>query len=139
MKWTKIFDMSCAEKVKVSWESRKEDFERFMNDISGATQEEFYEYGLSFDYVDPETFEDHPEGFFRYQLGFGGPTVEIRFFASQGISGWSLYRAEFWYLDWGGGAKIDVTSEETIKWLWQEINETQSTDYAFEKNMKEYT
>jgi hypothetical protein len=41
-----------------------------------------FEYGLSFDYVSPGTFgEEQTDGYFRYQLSWGGPSDEIRYYA----------------------------------------------------------
>ena len=42
---------------------------------------EFHEYGLAFDYVAPGTFNDQREGYWRYQISWGGPrrnSVSIR-------------------------------------------------------------
>ena len=41
-----------------------------------------FEYGLSFDYVTPGTFKSQVGGYFRYQLSWGGPSDEIRFYAT---------------------------------------------------------
>jgi hypothetical protein len=64
-----------------------------------------YEYGLCFDYVAPDTFNDQEEGFFRYQLSTGGPGDEFRIFA-QKVNDYrfSVYRIEYWFLDWFDGA-----------------------------------
>jgi hypothetical protein len=63
----------------------------------------FYEYGLSFDYVAPGTFQDQNEGYFRWQISWGGPSEEFRFYVSPGGS--VPYRVEFWLLDWFDGAR----------------------------------
>lgn len=39
----------------------------------------FDEYALSFDYVEPDTFDDQDRGYFRYQISYGGPSEEVRF------------------------------------------------------------
>lgn len=75
-----------------------------------------YEYGLSFDYVAPDTFSDQPEGFWRYQLSTGGPGDEIRFFASSPRS--RCYRVEYWFLDWWDGASLDITGSDVALMLW---------------------
>ena len=71
-----------------------------------------FDYGLSFDYVAPQTFNDQLEGYFRYQLSWGGPSDEFRIYANR-ISeyDWSIYKIEYWFLDWFDGAKINVTGE----------------------------
>jgi hypothetical protein len=48
-----------------------------------ATLGTFAEYGLGFDYVAPGTFVDAPEGYWRYQISWGGPSDEFRFYASR--------------------------------------------------------
>lgn len=59
-----------------------------------------YEYGLDFSYVEPETFSDQPIGYWRYQISWGGPSDEFRFF-DDGHDG---ARVEYWFLDWFDGA-----------------------------------
>ena len=72
----------CSERVKPRWESRKEDLELFMagTDPEHDTQS-FLQYALSFDYVPPLTWADQPVGFWRYQISWGGPSDEIRFWS----------------------------------------------------------
>lgn len=68
--------------------------------------ESFGEYGLSFDYVAPGTFGDHQkDGYFRYQMSWGGPSDELRFYGSPGRYGeLDCDRAEYVYMDWFDGA-----------------------------------
>lgn len=61
-----------------------------------------YEYGLSFDFVPAFTFSDQEIPFFRYQISYGGPSEEFRFFVDPHLV---PYKIEFWYLDWFDGAK----------------------------------
>jgi hypothetical protein len=75
----------------------------------------FNEYGLAFDYVAPGTFTDQEEGFWRYQLSYGGPQEEFRFYSSDMRR---VYRIEFWFLDWFDGASRDVTRVDTARALW---------------------
>lgn len=73
-----------------------------------------HEYGLSFDYVTAGTFNDQKEGYWRYQLSWGGPADEFRFYGDpQG----KVHRVEYWFLDWGDGASIDVTEHKTVRGL----------------------
>ena len=68
------------------------------------------EYGLGFDYVAPHTFgEDQDEGYFRFQISWGGPSEEFRIYANGREYDWSIYKLEFWFLDWFDGAKITLT------------------------------
>lgn len=65
----------------------------------------FNEYGLSFDYVAPKTFQGQRRGYFRYQISWGGPSDEFRFYAEKTGRNWTIDRVEYWFLDWGDGAK----------------------------------
>lgn len=92
------------------------------------------EYGLSFDYVPSTTFEDQTAGYFRYQLSYGGPAEEFRFFVDPEHN---LIRAEFWLLDWFTGSYIDCTSQQTVKSIWEHFKDTESSRYAFRRAMTE--
>ena len=77
----------------------------------------FHEYGLSFDFVESDTFDDQTEPYWRYQLSWGGPSDEIRFFAG---------RTEYWFLDWFDGAYRDISAEQwarDLRELFSEVNE----------------
>jgi len=69
----------------------------------------FYDYGLSFDFVEAGTFEDQPEGYYRYQFSYGGPSDEMRFHPDGTI--------EYVFMDWFCGVGFDVTGEEAAEWL----------------------
>jgi len=68
-----------------------------------------YEYGLSFDYVEVGTFNGQCEGYFRYQLSWGGPSDEFRFY-----TGFDKvpYRVEYWFMDWFDGAHRQLSGED---------------------------
>lgn len=73
-------------------------------------------YGLGFNFVEAKTFGNQNQGYYRFQLSFGGPTEEIRFFVDNTI--------EFVYLDWGCGIGFDISSEhwaEQLKNYFEEI------------------
>ena len=61
--------------------------------------------GLCFDYVDPNTFNDQKEGYWRWQLSWGGPGDEFRIYVNPDKS---VHRIEYWYLDWYDGAKVEL-------------------------------
>lgn len=106
--------------------------EDHFDDMAEAMRERFYEYGLSFDYVAPNTFNDQPEGYIRYQLSWGGPSEEFRFYVSPSCNEYDnpYYRAEFWYLDWFGGACVDVTSDKTVSMLYEWFDSCGSVSHA---------
>ena len=74
-------------------------------DYVEVAETELDEYGLCFDYVEPNTFEDQKRGYLRWQLSWGGPSDEFRFFIDEqgGITD-----IEYHFMDWFDGAVIDV-------------------------------
>jgi len=68
----------------------------------------FHEYGLAFDYVKEGTFEQD-EAYFRYQLSWGGPSDEFRFYVNPGFT---CHRIEYWFLDWFDGAEVILEGED---------------------------
>ena len=89
--------------------SARDDFEQFLaeefSDLVGY--DDFFDYvnqsGLGFDRVEAGTFKDQRAGYWRWQLSWGGPSDEFRLFDNGDL--------EYWYLDWGDGAKVDVEDE----------------------------
>ena len=71
-------EKSCEDRIDDRLASTLEDLEDLMQreDIGTAINE----YFLSFDYVEPETFNGQKEGFFRLQMSWGGPSDEFRIF-----------------------------------------------------------
>ncbi len=84
----------------------------------------FYEYGLSADYVAPGTFTGQRQGYFRFQISWGGPSEEVRFYISQGVRGYVAHKIEFVFMNWGTGIGLDVTNEDWAKWLFEQFEET---------------
>lgn len=70
-----------------------------------------YEYGLSFDYVEEDTFDDQEEGYWRWQLSWGGPSSEFRFYNETNKSS-ELYKIEYWFMDWFDGANIELSGKD---------------------------
>ncbi len=93
-----------------------------------------YEYGLSFDYVAPGTFGDQPEGYARFQISWGGPSEEYRFYVGPGFE---LQRAEFWYLDWFDGAPITCTQNETVREVYEWFRQAGAVETEYQKACKE--
>ncbi len=65
--------------------------------------------GLCFDYVDPDTFTNQKEGYWRWQLSWGGPGDEFRIYINPDKS---VHRIEYWYMDWYDGAKVTLDPEK---------------------------
>ncbi|PVV83296.1 hypothetical protein [Dehalogenimonas alkenigignens] len=68
----------------------------------------FHEYGLCFDYVPKRTFRDQKRGYFRWQLSWGGPADEFRFYMDEDLDAVEI---EYWFLDWDDGAGKKVSGE----------------------------
>jgi catechol 2,3-dioxygenase-like lactoylglutathione lyase family enzyme len=138
---------TCQDLVKDAWNSLKADIEglltsdpdkarEFLADLGYSTAQEtvsddealeqaqaaFSEYGLALDYVEPNTFEGQREAYVRFQISFGGPSEEVRFFLNPDLS---LHKAEFWYLDWFDGASTDITLDEATVLMcgWMDVSE----------------
>lgn len=76
-----------------------------INEIADNAMTEWHEFGLSFDYVEPFTYDDQRDGYWRFQISWGGPSEELRAWFD---SNDQLRALEFWFLDWGEGAMVDV-------------------------------
>lgn len=121
--------------------SRKEDFEFYMengydsesldedqnnyNELQGkfADLGDFWDYGLSFDAV-TEYDEDYGEEtikYYRYQLSWGGPSEEVRFYPDN--------RIEFVFLDWFCGVGFNVTYCPVFKFLRDHFNELEMLNF----------
>ena len=95
--------LTCTERVEAAKNSRIADLKAFMeldNEETSGEWEIGY-YGLSWDYVEPDTFEDQPNGYYRYQISWGGPSEEFRYYTDAMLN---AYKVEYWFLDWWDGA-----------------------------------
>ena len=118
---------TCESRVEAHLESRITDLRRLWRAYCNGDEEEdedlgsIHEYGLCFDYVPAGTFSDQREGYFRYQLGTGGPGDEFRFYADAQRK---VHRIEYWFLDWFDGAcRILAGEDESLLveiWDWFE-------------------
>lgn len=118
---------TCEQRIAANLVGRAEDFRRFMNEpeVYENGDDEvspFHEYGLGFGYTEPNTFPDQPVGFYQYQLSYGGPSDELRFYPDG--------RIEYRFHDWFDGAGRDVTTEGWAKWLRDYFTEIGSIDWA---------
>jgi hypothetical protein len=74
------------------------------------------EYPLSIDYVLPNTFKGQRAGYLRYQISWGGPSDEFRFYFVPGE--YKPYKIEYWFMDWFDGAKVTCTNGQIALRLW---------------------
>ena len=116
---------SCKERLTAELHGRLADLRKFAvggfnSDTDVPDLGSFNEYGLSFDYVAPGTFRDQRRGYWRYQLSWGGPSDEFRFYGSDERS--VPDRIEYWFLDWFDGAHrvLRGKQEALLLHVWQE-------------------
>ena len=127
----------CEQRIDRELEGRLSDLRRlWAADQSGKDDAEpgrLDDYGLCFDYVPPATFSDQAEAYFRYQLSWGGPSDEFRFFVNPDLS---CHRIEYWFLDWFDGARRepDGDTRQFLLALWGWFNETGVARMAFEES-----
>lgn len=100
-------DQKCSDRIASHWASREADLHRMHVEGVEEYEDERYDYGLSFDYVAAHTFDDQPEGYWRYQLSWGGPSDELRFYRDGS--------AQYWFMDWFDGASLDVTVSRAVQ------------------------
>ena len=67
------------------------------------------EYGLDFSYVEPYTFKDQRDGYWRYQLSWGGPSDEFRIWVD---SERDIQEIEYWFMDWYDGAHRKLAGDD---------------------------
>ena len=112
---------TIVEEGLASLESTAEDMAVFMEDPDGTDElGSFYDYGLAFDYVAADDDGEKAfnavqdgtslefDGYYRYQISWGGPSEEVRFYQD---------RTEYVYLDWFCGVGFDVSHTDWAEWL----------------------
>ena len=112
------------------WNFRLNDLTKFMNDPEYSDPDigNFYDYGLSIDYVAPGTF-DNRRGYLRYQFSWGGSSDEIRFYNQN--------RIEYVFLDWFVGVGFDITNTDVAQWLYEYFDEIGILQSEKEKAIEE--
>lgn len=98
------------------------------------------DYGLSFDYVAPHTFDDQDTGYFRWQLSWGGPSDEFRFYVSPCAYGWEPDQIEYWFMDWFDGAHRVLTGEakELLTSVFNDFDNMEATQTQYDEAMEGY-
>ena len=120
-------EKTCADKVEAKYDALVQEFieaQRYY-DIDETSRyspentalsdyDDFFDYinqrGLSFDYVEPYTFNDQSEGYWRFQLSWGGPSDEFRIYTKCEHSKEIDY-IEYWYMDWFDGASVNADDD----------------------------
>jgi len=106
-------ELKCSDKVEARFESEMQDLRAIMRaENSGRENKELgslNEHGICFDYVAPNTFSDQPQGYARYQICWGGPSEEFRFYLNPDLT---PYLVEFWFMDWNDGSEHTLTGKD---------------------------
>ena len=105
---------SCEKRIDENLRMRLDDLQKLWTAYCDGEEEiedlgSIYDYGLCFDYIPAETFEDQKEPYFRYQLSWGGPSDEFRFYTGPDLI---PYKIEYVFLDWFDGAKRELKGED---------------------------
>lgn len=129
---------TCKERVRKHLQGRIEDIEKLFRLYQEGNEEDdpdlgtFNEYGLCLDYVAPFTFENQRRGYLRYQLSWGGPSDEFRFYLDESLN---TTRIEYWFMDWFDGAKIILKglTLQLLEDIYQDFKECGTVQYEIEK------
>ena len=105
--------LKCKDRIATEWASEKKR-------LHAMTDTEIREYPLSFSYVEANYFandrgEHTHEGYHRYQMSYGGPQDEIRFYVVSDAE--FSHKVTYAFLDWYDSAEIDITDEAITKRL----------------------
>ena len=101
-------NIKCKDRVADAFASRMSDLRKLWRTGYGVEVKDIgrlEEYGLCVDRVPADTFGTHP-GYWRYQISWGGPAEEFRYYDEGGG------HVEFWFLDWGDGASVKVKGRD---------------------------
>ncbi|MGE3992564.1 hypothetical protein [Pseudorhodoplanes sp.] len=126
---------SCEQRIDAELKDRLNDLRRLWAAFIAGREDDdlgsLSDYGLCFGYVSPGTFDEQDEAYYRYQLSWGGPSDEFRFFVNPDLS---CHRIEYWFLDWFDGAYRVLTAEsrQLMLDLWDWFRETGLARTAFE-------
>jgi len=136
---------SCKARWKTSKDERIRDLRTLFTAYRDGEEERhsgelgtFPEYGLCFDYVAPETFTDQPEGYWRYQLSWGGPSDEFRFYAG-GCGEQRPYRITYVFMDWFDGHERALVGRdlELMRDIWAFFDEIGTAEATYRKGMED--
>ncbi len=110
-------EKKCIDLVNKNYQSRLKQISNAYNNENLDIAQWLSEYGLSWDYVVSDTFDNQSEGYYRWQLSWGGPGDEFRIYTDNDKN---IKSVEYWYLDWLDGASITVNDKEIINVInWQ--------------------
>ena len=102
---TALKQKTCADRVYSNLKDREEQLRE------GELE------ALCFDYVHPHTFDKQVEGYWRWQLSWGGPSDELRAFVNEKKE---MHRLEYWFMDWYDGAHVVLDAKNNAR-MWNEL------------------
>jgi len=126
---------SCAARWRLSKNARLRDLGKLLAAWRDGDEDRhadelgiLSEYGLGFDYVPPDTFADQIEGYWRYQISWGGPSDEFRFYAG-GCGDVKPHRISYVFLDWFDGHERALAGNDldVAHRLWDFFREAGAT------------
>ena len=131
-------ELTCKERLRGAYRRRMAEVRKlwnlYRNDPEARTEdgEQWNEYGLSFDYVPVGTFNNQRRGFFRYQISYGGPSEEFRFYSDEKLN---LISCNFHFLDWfdGASARVYGLNLETWREIWEDFRECETLQYLMKQ------
>ena len=115
----------CADLVHDKYKDRADQFSNLLDQCTNETlkhenygkwSERFNESILAFDFVKGNTFKDQPDGYWRLQLSWGGPSDEIRYYKGDHTPAPKYDQITYCYMDWFDGAEIQVHAD-----IWHDI------------------
>lgn len=128
---------TCEQRVDRELEERLDDLKCIWRAYCNGRDElrdlgSIHDYGLCFDYVPTETFDDQREAYFRYQLSWGGPSDEFRFYVNPDLT---CHRIEYWFLDWFDGAhrRLEGDAQSLLLELWDWFRELGLAETAMDE------
>ncbi len=133
---------NCKTRVGKHLKGRIDDINKlwtaYRNGEEGEVEDigRFEEYGLCFDYVAPGTFGKQRKGYFRYQLSWGGPSDEFRFYTGPEFE---PYRIEYWFMDWFDGAQRILKGKnlDLMLEIFEDFKQCGTVEHVFNEATKE--
>ena len=106
----------CADLIQSKYKDREEQFSKAFKDHKIFWPQYMAENTLDFSYVEPGTFTDQKDGYWRLQLSWGGPSDEIRYYKADNSEAMIYDQITYSYMDWFDGAEIQVHAD-----IWHKI------------------
>jgi hypothetical protein len=132
---------SCKDRIESHLQNRLDDIRQLWDAYLQGVEDledlgNIYEYGLAFDYVAPGTFNGQRRGYFRWQLSWGGPSDEFRFYCDESFG---LDRVEYWFLDWFDGAHkvLAGKDEQLLNEIFEWMRECGTVEHVFKEATSE--